>query len=81
VQHGHVALLAEDMAQVTTPTLVLCGLDDDLNGDPAILQRAIPNARLVRIPGDHNGALGVPEFREELDAWLDEVSPIDTQPM
>ena len=50
VQHGHVAATAEDLAGLDVPTLVLVGLDDDVNGDPQALADAIPGARLERDP-------------------------------
>lgn len=75
VQHGHVALPAHDLATIRVPTLVLCGDADDVNGDPAVLTAAIPSGRLVRIPGDHVGALSTDDFQRELLAFLDEVSP------
>jgi pimeloyl-ACP methyl ester carboxylesterase len=75
VQHGHVPLPADDLATLRVPTLVLCGVDDDMNGDAAGLHAAIPGARLVITPGDHTGAFATDEYRHEVFAWLDEVSP------
>ncbi|MEV0898772.1 alpha/beta fold hydrolase [Actinoplanes sp. NPDC049802] len=55
---------------ITVPTLVLAGRDDVLAGRPEILAKAIPDARLAVIDGDHLGAVRVPAFTGELLAFL-----------
>lgn len=53
----------DDLSAVTMPTLVLCGEEDRDNGSPESLAGALPDGRLVTIPGTHmssvtEGALG-----------------------
>jgi pimeloyl-ACP methyl ester carboxylesterase len=48
--------------QITAPTLVLVGRDDELAVRPQVLAAAIPGAELLVIDGDHLGAVGKPAF-------------------
>lgn len=50
------------LEQITAPTLVLAGRDDQLAARPQILAAAIPGAELLVIDGDHLGAVSVPAF-------------------
>ena len=50
------------LEQITAPTLVLAGRDDQLAVRPQILASAIPRAELLVIDGDHLGAVSVPAF-------------------
>ncbi len=52
------------------PTLVLAGERDRAVGDPAALARAIPGARLRRVPGDHLSAPTRPAFAAALASFL-----------
>jgi pimeloyl-ACP methyl ester carboxylesterase len=50
------------LEQITAPTLVLAGRDDQLAVRPRVLASAIPRSELLVIDGDHLGAVGVPAF-------------------
>lgn len=54
------------------PTLLVAGDDDPLTGGIESLATAIPNGSLVRVPGDHRGALDSAEFRAAAIAFLTE---------
>jgi pimeloyl-ACP methyl ester carboxylesterase len=57
---------------VTVPVLVLIGEQDTLVGSGEKLAAAIAGARHVVVPGDHLTAVGQPQFREAIVAWLAE---------
>ncbi len=59
-----------DLVQITMPTLVLCGAQDDDNGDPDALATALPDARRVTIPGTHMSSVTQPEMGRELVSFL-----------
>ena len=44
-------LRPEDLAALTLPVLLVVGDDDTIAGDPAPVAAALPDARLVRVPG------------------------------
>lgn len=75
VQHGHVAVTAPELSKIAIPTLVVVGLDDDVNGDPRVLADAIQGASLVRVPGDHTAAVTEPELLHCIESFLEGVSP------
>jgi pimeloyl-ACP methyl ester carboxylesterase len=50
------------LEQITAPTLVLAGRDDQLASRPQVLASAIPRAELLVIDGDHLGAVAAPAF-------------------
>lgn len=52
----------DDLARITLPILVLTGIDDQDNGSAADLARALPDARLQEIPGNHMSAVLKPEL-------------------
>jgi pimeloyl-ACP methyl ester carboxylesterase len=58
------------LAQVTMPTLVLCGEDDRDNGSPADLAAALPHARLQLVPGNHMASVTKPDMSEGLATFL-----------
>lgn len=62
----------EVLASIRCPTLVLCGERDEDNGSSTGLAALIPNARLVRTPGDHLSAVGKADFRDALVGFLRE---------
>lgn len=51
-------------------TLFLAGTEDPMAQGVQVLVDAVPGSRVVRVPGDHVGALASPEFREEALAFL-----------
>ena len=59
-----------DLAAITMPTLVLCGAQDNDNGDPDALAAALPNATRVTIPGTHMSSVTQPEMGRELVSFL-----------
>lgn len=54
----------------TVPTLFVAGEGDMMTGGIEELVAAVPGAELVRVPGDHRGALDSPEFRAAALAFL-----------
>ena len=58
------------LAAIATPTLVLCGAQDDDNGDPDALAAALPDAIRVTIPGTHMSSVTQPEMGSELVSFL-----------
>jgi pimeloyl-ACP methyl ester carboxylesterase len=61
----------EALHQITIPTLVAIG-DRDERADADALAALLPNARFVRVPGDHGSALAAPELAEAVNAFLAE---------
>lgn len=59
-----------DLKKVKVPVLVINGEKDVDNGDPQTLVDAVPNSRLVIVPGDHGGAMATPEFARETVDFL-----------
>jgi pimeloyl-ACP methyl ester carboxylesterase len=66
----------DKLGEVDLPVMVLVGEEDTLVGPPDRLATAIPGAKLVRVPGDHLTAPGMPEFRTAVVEFLAEHSPI-----
>lgn len=52
------------------PALVLCGREDRDNGSPEKLAEALPDARLVEIPGNHMQSVTRPEMGKALVEFL-----------
>ncbi len=50
--------------------MVLVGADDPLAARPEVLAAAIPGATLRMVPGDHLGAVAVPEFAPAIVDFL-----------
>lgn len=53
------------------PALFVAGADDPMSGGIDELVAAIPGASILRVPGDHRGALDSAEFRDAAVAFLD----------
>lgn len=53
---------AEEMTRIQVPILVVVGVDDERGETAAELTATLPEATLVRIPGDHAGAGASPEL-------------------
>jgi len=62
----------EALAAITTPTLVVCGADDDGVGDPQALAELLPNGRYTKVPGDHMSAVAQRDLGEAIAAYLAE---------
>lgn len=58
------------LAELTLPVAVICGTDDRDNGSASALAAALPDARLLEVPGNHMSAVTRPEFGEALLAAL-----------
>mgnify|MGYP002650745372 CR=1 FL=1 len=63
----------EELAQITAPTLVICGTKDMIREDHTRkIAENIPNARLAIIEGDHFVAnKRSEEFNREVDRFLE----------
>lgn len=58
------------LAALTMPTLLVCGEQDQDNGSAPDLAAALPDARLVTIPGTHMSSVTQPEMGEAMAAFL-----------
>ena len=58
------------LTRIAMPTLVLCGEQDDDNGDPDALADALPDAVRATIPGTHMSSVTQPEMGRELVSFL-----------
>ncbi|MEU3648077.1 alpha/beta fold hydrolase [Lentzea sp. NPDC034063] len=59
-----------DFARITAESLVIAGDEDPLAVRPEVLADALPNARLVIVPGDHNIVGSNPDFRAAVVDFL-----------
>ncbi|MDP3675412.1 MAG: alpha/beta fold hydrolase [Novosphingobium sp.] len=62
------------LCAITMPTLVLCGAQDDDNGDPDALAAALPDATRATVPGTHMSSVTQPEMGRELVSFLTGIS-------
>lgn len=62
----------EKLANVTMPTLVVCGEEDRDNGSAQDLTDMLPDATYVEIPGNHLMSATKPEMGEAIANWLKE---------
>lgn len=58
------------LATIPTPTLVLCGADDNDNGSAAELAAALPHGTLRIIPGTHMSAVAKPDLGHAMAEYL-----------
>jgi pimeloyl-ACP methyl ester carboxylesterase len=58
------------LAALTMPTLLVCGERDQDNGSASELAAALPDARLVTIPGTHMSSVTQPEMGDAMAAFL-----------
>jgi pimeloyl-ACP methyl ester carboxylesterase len=70
--------VADDLARLIAPTVVIAGDRDQIAGDPQVLAAAIAGAKFVSVPAcDHFSAIPHALFRaavfDFLDGWLDEM--------
>jgi pimeloyl-ACP methyl ester carboxylesterase len=56
--------------RITAPALVIAGESDPLAVRPEVLAAAIPNARLLRLPGDHLSVVRDPGFASAIVEFL-----------
>lgn len=59
-----------DLQQLTMPTLVLSGKDDQDNGSAPDLAAALPHGQYVEIPGNHMSAITHAAFGQAILAFL-----------
>ncbi len=57
---------AAQLGEVTMPTLVVCGDEDQDNGSAPALAQALPQGRYSAIPGTHMSSVTKREFGEEI---------------
>ncbi|WP_265562942.1 alpha/beta fold hydrolase [Sphingomicrobium arenosum] len=58
------------LAGFTMPTAVICGTEDRDNGDPGALVEALPDARLIEVPGTHMSSVTKRELGAALATFL-----------
>ena len=58
------------LSAITMPTQVLCGAQDDDNGDPDALAAALPDAVRATVPGTHMSSVTQPEMGRQLVSFL-----------
>ncbi|WP_156842058.1 alpha/beta fold hydrolase [Novosphingobium aquimarinum] len=61
---------AEDLANVTMPTLVVCGADDQDNGSAPKLAETLPDGRYVEVPGTHMSSVTQRQLGEAIVSFL-----------
>jgi len=64
-----------DPSRIAVPTLVLCGDNDPLAGDPAALANVIPGATSKVVGGSHLNVVNNPEFQRAVVEFLKDVYP------
>lgn len=70
VLRSQVATTTAELAAIDTPTLVVCGAEDQDNGSAPDLAAALPNATYAEIPGNHMSAVTTPALGEAIAAFL-----------
>ncbi|HMO67674.1 MAG TPA: alpha/beta hydrolase, partial [Novosphingobium sp.] len=60
----------EDLAQVTMPTLVVCGSEDADNGSAPALARRLADATYVEVPGTHMSSVTQRQLGEAIASFL-----------
>lgn len=58
------------LAEITVPTLVVAGVDDERSTSAGDLADALPAGHFASIPGNHTTAVSTPELGEALRAFL-----------
>ena len=58
------------LANITMPTGVICGAEDDDNGSAEDLARLLPDARYIEVPGSHLNSVTKPDLGEALVEFL-----------
>ena len=58
------------LANLTMPTAVICGDEDQDNGSAPDLAALLPDARYVEVPGTHMNSVTKPELGEAIAAFL-----------
>jgi len=63
------------LAEIAAPTLVIAGEEDPLAARPEVLVGAIPDATLLRVPGDHQQVVSTPQFARGIVQFLASANP------
>jgi pimeloyl-ACP methyl ester carboxylesterase len=71
VLSSFVATGAAEIARIDVPTLAVAGARDDDNGSIEALAAMMPDARAVRVPGDHLSAVMEPALASEVVGFLE----------
>jgi len=58
------------LANITMPTAVICGVDDDDNGSAEELAALLPEARHIPVPGSHLNSVTFPEMGAAIAGFL-----------
>ena len=58
------------LGEVTMPTALVCGTEDDDNGSAQDLADALPDARYCPVPGTHMSSVTKPEFGKAIADFL-----------
>ncbi len=75
VLKSQVSTTRAELAQIRTPTLILNGMKDDLEGSPAQLAGLLADGALMRVPGDHFSVLPEPRFAQLASDFLKSHEP------
>ena len=59
-----------DIRAIDAPALVVAGVEDQDNGPASDLADALPNGRLIEVPGNHMSAVTKPELGHAIAAFL-----------
>lgn len=62
------------LANVTMPTLVVCGDEDRDNGSAIELAELLPDATYVEVPGTHMSSVTKPELGAAIARWLEQTA-------
>jgi len=60
----------ETVGGIAQPVAVICGVDDRDNGPASALAAALPNGRLIEVPGNHMSAVTKPELGQAIAEYL-----------
>jgi pimeloyl-ACP methyl ester carboxylesterase len=58
------------LANITVPSLVVCGVEDRDNGSAADLAALLPDATFVEVPGNHMSSCTKPDMGLAIAGWL-----------
>nr|WP_233994238.1 alpha/beta fold hydrolase [Erythrobacter litoralis] len=64
------------LANITIPSLVVCGDEDRDNGSAAELAGLLPDATYVEVPGTHMSSVTKPDLGRAIADWLKETAGI-----
>lgn len=69
-------LPVEQLALLTSPTLVVCGADDHDNGSARDLATLLPSATYAEVPGTHMSSVTHRDLGRVIAQWLGPAAPI-----